>query len=178
MNAIQTGGNAPDAPMLAESLSTTMLAHAVGQSLARLREARGWTLADVSVRLKFSERQITALEAEHWSELPQGLSLRGLVRNYARLLGTDPDTLLAALAPQIGAVSAGSASQRSSSHLASERAAHLMSQEPDRRFPGGWVIGVIAVAALAAVAAYALGWWPGGSGGAAPALPAAPVMPE
>src|SRR5690606_18906383 len=35
-----------------------------------------------------------ALEDERWDELPRGPSLRGLVRNYARLLGLDAETLL------------------------------------------------------------------------------------
>lgn len=69
----------------------------LGGSLRALREARRWSLADVSARLKFGVRQIEALESERWDELPQGPSLRGLVRNYARLVEVDPDTLMNAL---------------------------------------------------------------------------------
>lgn len=68
-----------------------------GASLRALREARGWTVADVSARLKFGVRQIEALEADRWEELPQGLPLRGLIRNYARLLDVAPETLMSAL---------------------------------------------------------------------------------
>ncbi|GAA5234378.1 DUF4115 domain-containing protein [Verticiella sediminum] len=68
-----------------------------GASLRALREARHWTVADVSARLKFAPRQIEALEADQWENLPQGPSLRGLVRNYARLLEQDPDTMMRAI---------------------------------------------------------------------------------
>lgn len=68
-----------------------------GASLRALREARGWGVADVSARLKFGVRQIEALESDRWEELPQGPSLRGLIRNYARLLDVAPETLMTAL---------------------------------------------------------------------------------
>jgi len=156
-----------DAPTLAASLSASMSAdvRAVGLSLTRLREARGWTLAEVSVRLKFSERQLAALEAERWAELPHGLPLRGLVRNYARLLELDPEALLTALAPQLDARQAGRAQLGvpSVSQLASDRAAHLMSQASNHRRRGIWLVAAIVLLALAALAAfltYAPGGWP------------------
>ena len=68
-----------------------------GASLKALREARGWGVADVSARLKFGVRQIEALESDRWDELPQGPSLRGLIRNYARLLEVAPEALMTAL---------------------------------------------------------------------------------
>lgn len=68
-----------------------------GSSLRSLRESRGWSVADVSARLKFGVRQIEALESDRWEELPQGPSLRGLIRNYARLLDVAPETLMSAL---------------------------------------------------------------------------------
>src|SRR5690606_6602321 len=77
--------------------STTGPGSSVGASLRALREARRWSLADVSARLKFSVKQIDALESDRWNELPQGPSTRGLVRNYARLLDVDPDTLMNAM---------------------------------------------------------------------------------
>jgi cytoskeleton protein RodZ len=69
----------------------------VGHTLRELRMQRGWSIIDVSARLKFAPRQIEALENEDWSKLPRGSSLRGLVRNYARLLEIDPDPLLVAV---------------------------------------------------------------------------------
>jgi cytoskeleton protein RodZ len=69
----------------------------VGHALRELRMQRGWAIVDVSARLKFAPRQIEALENEEWDKLPRGSSLRGLVRNYARLLEIDPEPLLTAV---------------------------------------------------------------------------------
>ncbi len=69
----------------------------VGATLRAAREERGLTLSDISARLKFGVRQLDALEHERWDELPKGPSLRGLVRNYARLLGLDAEELLQAV---------------------------------------------------------------------------------
>jgi cytoskeleton protein RodZ len=69
----------------------------VGHALRELRLQRGWSIVDVSARLKFAPRQLEALESEDWSKLPRGSSLRGLVRNYARLLEIDPEPLLVAV---------------------------------------------------------------------------------
>lgn len=78
----------------------------LGLSLQALRKARRLTLADVSVRLKFSARQLDALENERWNELPKGLPLRGLVKNYARFLEADPEPLMSMLEAQAGDIAA------------------------------------------------------------------------
>jgi len=75
----------------------------LGPALRALREARQVELAQVSVRLKFSVRQLQALEDEDWVRLPSGLALRGMVKNYGRFLETDPAALLAMLDAQTGA---------------------------------------------------------------------------
>lgn len=66
----------------------------LGATLRALREAKRLTLSDVSGRLKFSVRQIEMLENEQWDGLPQGVPLRGMVRNYGRFLETDVNSLL------------------------------------------------------------------------------------
>jgi len=66
----------------------------LGQTLKRLREAQALSLAAVSARLKFSARQLNALETEDWASLPAGMPLRGLVKNYATLLQADPRLML------------------------------------------------------------------------------------
>src|SRR5438105_945043 len=42
--------------------------------------------------------QVEALESGDYARLPQGTFLRGFVRNYAKALGLDPESLLARLA--------------------------------------------------------------------------------
>lgn len=65
-----------------------------GAALATAREAKGLTRNEVAERLKLSPRQIEALEAEDWSALPDPVFVRGFVRNYARLLDLDAETLI------------------------------------------------------------------------------------
>jgi cytoskeleton protein RodZ len=66
---------------------------ATGTRLRKAREAAGMSLEDVSGKLKLSPRQIAAIEAEDWAELPQAPFTRGFVRNYARLVGIPEETL-------------------------------------------------------------------------------------
>lgn len=66
----------------------------VGRELAAAREARGLALADVAQQLKFSPRQLEALEQENIEALPGHTITRGMVRNYARLLKLDAEPLV------------------------------------------------------------------------------------
>ncbi len=67
----------------------------VGELLAEARESQGLTLDDIANQLKFSTRQIEALEAGRFEQLPGGPFVRGMVRSYARLVNLDPAALLA-----------------------------------------------------------------------------------
>lgn len=80
---------------------------------ARLREARerlGLSVDDVVSRIKFAPRQIAALEADDYAQLPEPAFVRGFVRSYARLVQLDPAPLLAAL-PHTPAAPAPAAEQ-------------------------------------------------------------------
>ena len=66
----------------------------VGQELAAVREERGLALSDVAQQLKFSARQLEALEQENLDALPGATFTRGMVRSYARLLKLDPEPLV------------------------------------------------------------------------------------
>jgi cytoskeleton protein RodZ len=74
----------------------------VGAQLAHARESQGLGLAEVAQQLKFSQRQLEALEAERFGELPGATIARGMLRNYARLLKLDPDPLLERIAARLG----------------------------------------------------------------------------
>jgi len=78
----------------------------LGPTLRALRQSRQVELPQVSARLKFSVRQLQALEEEDWARLPSGLALRGMVKNYGRFLETDPTALLTMLDAQTGASAA------------------------------------------------------------------------
>ena len=66
----------------------------VGEVLREAREAQGLTLEDAAVRLHLMLRQVEAMEADDFESLGQPVFARGFVRNYARLLGIVPETLL------------------------------------------------------------------------------------
>ena len=78
---VQPSGATADAPTL-------------GLLLRKAREARGLSIDDVVHALKFSARQIEAIEADRMDVLPGAVFLRGLVRSYARLLKLDPESML------------------------------------------------------------------------------------
>jgi len=133
----------------------------VGHALRDLRVQRGWSIVDVSARLKFAPRQIEALENEDWSKLPRGSSLRGLVRNYARLLDIDPEPLLtavegpahAAAAPRVtDAVASSVAAVSSAVPVSTSRRRSSIGQQRRR---GVGVFGIVLVL-IAAGAAYAV----------------------
>ena len=71
----------------------------VGQQLQKARLAKGLTADEVAKALKLSPRQVVAMEDDNWSSLPCNTIIRGFVRNYARLLGLNADSLMGQLDP-------------------------------------------------------------------------------
>lgn len=69
----------------------------VGGRLRQAREAAGLSVGDVAGSLKFSPRQIEALEGDDFAALHGATLIRGFVRSYARLLKLDTDGMLAQL---------------------------------------------------------------------------------
>ncbi|HEY9280108.1 MAG TPA: helix-turn-helix transcriptional regulator [Eoetvoesiella sp.] len=129
----------------------------VGTTLKTLREAKRLSLNEVSARLKFSVRQIETLESEQWDRLPQGVPLRGMVKNYGRFLETDVDSLLVMLDHQIGSGSAQPAVLKGSASLA--RADLSMQAEATHR-PWGWLIVILILLFVAGFYAIERGWLP------------------
>jgi cytoskeleton protein RodZ len=68
-----------------------------GRTLAAARAARGLTVTEIALRLKFAPKQIEALEADRYELLAGPAFVRGMVRAYAKLLGADADALVAQL---------------------------------------------------------------------------------
>ncbi|WP_414039258.1 helix-turn-helix domain-containing protein [Acidithiobacillus sp. M4-SHS-6] len=62
--------------------------------LRSAREARGWTLRQVAEQLHITEVQVQGLEEGDYSVLPGATFARGFLKNYARLLGLNPEPLL------------------------------------------------------------------------------------
>jgi cytoskeleton protein RodZ len=84
----------------------------IGSELARAREARGMSIAEVSQLLKFAPRQIEALEHDRFDRLPGSTIARGMVRNYAKLLRVDPEPLVERMAGKMAVPDAGRLASR------------------------------------------------------------------
>ena len=63
------------------------------ETLRVARQLAGLSQEDIASKLKLSPRQIAAIETGDWSALPERTFTRGFMRNYARLVGVDPDSL-------------------------------------------------------------------------------------
>jgi cytoskeleton protein RodZ len=66
----------------------------VGAVLSDARKAQRWSVGYVARRLKITPQQVEALEADAFDRLPGRVFVRGFLRNYAVLLGIDPQPLL------------------------------------------------------------------------------------
>ncbi|WP_047536915.1 helix-turn-helix domain-containing protein [Methylotenera versatilis] len=65
-----------------------------GGALRIAREKQGLSLNDVTSRLKISNKQIEAIEADNFTALPESTIVKGFIRNYAKLLKLDAGPLL------------------------------------------------------------------------------------
>ena len=57
-----------------------------------------FSIEEVSLRVRLAPRQIAAIEANDFGALPGMATVRGFIRSYAKLLGLDPEPLVAMLA--------------------------------------------------------------------------------
>lgn len=129
----------------------------IGGTLRARRIARGLSVAEVSGRLKFGVRQIEALEANAWDDLPGGPSLRGLVRNYARMVDIDDEPLVQQL-PGNARVAPPAAAVGNMLTGRSELPTNSLREwsEP-RRGPRGWLVLVFVVLLALAAVGYFVG---------------------
>ncbi len=69
----------------------------VGELLRAARESAGFSIGEIANRLRMGTKQIDAIERADYSALPQGIFLRGFIRNYAKVVGINIDEALATL---------------------------------------------------------------------------------
>ncbi|MBC8746084.1 cytoskeleton protein RodZ [Paraburkholderia sp. WC7.3g] len=127
---------------------------AVGARLTQLRESKGWTIEDVSARLKVSVVKLSALEAGDISHLPDTTFALGVVRSYAKMLGADPSPFTAALRREKG-VPAPNLSMPASSGTDLPRGKVSLSLGDSGHKSRSWLWGIAAIV----VAVIALGMW-------------------
>ena len=160
----QTGshsGNQPEGEALAgATASSGNLAGslesivAVGARLAQLRTAKGWSIDDVSARLKVSPQKVRGLEAGDLSHLPDRTFAAGIVRSYAKMLGADPTPFTQALRREKG-VPAPDLSMPASSGKDLPRGRVSLSLGGSGQKSRSWLWGIAAII----VAVIALGMW-------------------
>lgn len=81
---------------MTEDLAVESTTQTAGAQLAQGRKERNMSVADAAAKLRIAPRQIEALEADDYERLPGHTIARGFVRNYARLLQLNPETILGA----------------------------------------------------------------------------------
>lgn len=154
-------------------------ASSAGASLAAAREDMNLSVADVARHLKLTPAQVEALEEGAYERLPGRVFVRGFLRNYAKLLGVDPQPLL----------------RRIEHEMPQPRIVEEPPPAPEAVMPTGepsrWPLYVgISVIVIAALAAYEFGFnsppahepeseavTPGTAAVAPSAPPAAPIPP-
>ncbi|MFM0270050.1 helix-turn-helix domain-containing protein [Paraburkholderia aspalathi] len=127
---------------------------AVGARLTQLRELKGWTIEDVSARLKVSVTKLRALESGDISHLPDTTFALGVVRSYAKMLGADPTPFTQALRREKG-VPAPDLSMPASSGKDLPRGRVSLSLGGSGQKSRSWLWGIAAII----VAVIALGMW-------------------
>ncbi|AFT86409.1 XRE family transcriptional regulator [Paraburkholderia phenoliruptrix BR3459a] len=127
---------------------------AVGARLTQLRELKGWSIEDVSARLKVAPAKLRALESGDISHLPDTTFALGVVRSYAKMLGADPTPFTQALRREKG-VPAPDLSMPASSGKDLPRGRVSLSLGGGAQKSRSWLWGVAAVI----VAVIALAMW-------------------
>lgn len=76
--------------------------NSIGEQLRQAREAKGLSVHDVEQATHIRRAFLLAIEEGRLEELPEPIYARGFVRQYARLVGLDPEPLLEAFGRAIG----------------------------------------------------------------------------
>ncbi len=82
----------------------------VGEQLKAARIAQNRELAEIAATLCLDSTTLDALESDNEKQLPEPIFVQGYIQNYARLLGLDPQPLLAlykAQAPEVPELKVG-----------------------------------------------------------------------
>jgi len=132
----------------------------IGPTLRSMREARRISVGEASQRLKFSVRQIEALEAERWDRLPSGVPLRGFVRNYARYMEADVESVLVLLDNQVGSTAPRSVMSAPGVPPSVGADAELPTAAEASHRPWGWLLIILAILIIAGFYAIDRGWIP------------------
>ena len=155
---------------------------AAGAMLMHAREAAALSVDQVAAQLKLAPRQVRALESGDFAALPGRTFVRGFVRNYARFLDIDAESVLAALP------GADDDPGLSHPHLANTHRVmgEIPAEHARRRSVAGLAIALALIAIIAVAVLYEMlrPPWPAAPGADKPAAPriestpATPMAPD
>lgn len=121
-----------------------------GQILRDARIKRSMSVGEVAHRLRLSEQQVEAIEAQDFSRLPAAVFLRGYIRNYANLLQLDDVPLLMEAVPQARPVDATFVGKRNAQRFKSIEPVY----RSGRGSRGEWLYIAVILAAFVAYGVY------------------------
>lgn len=128
-----------------------------GDGLRTERERRGIALDDIAVATRVSVRNLQALEAERFQELPGGVFNRGIVRAYARFCGLDEDGTVTAYSDALRSQGVDPEQQHADWATFAENVGRTRETlQPQRRLRWLGVAAMLLGLLLLAVAVYAL----------------------
>jgi cytoskeleton protein RodZ len=143
-------------------------ASSAGASLAAAREELNLSISDVARHLKLTPAQVEALEEGAYERLPGRVFVRGFLRNYAKLLGVDPQPLLRRIEHEMP-------QPRVVQEAPHQHEAVMPTGEKSRVPLYGGIIAIV----IAALAAYEFGFnAPPAAEGETPAATAAPAVTD
>ncbi len=62
----------------------------VGEILKKQREKKGYTLSQVEKEIKIRQKFLAAIEENNWKDFSSKVYIAGIVKNYSKFLGIDP----------------------------------------------------------------------------------------
>jgi cytoskeleton protein RodZ len=142
----------------------------VGEELRAGRVRLQLSVQDVSQRLKYSARQIEAIERDDYAALPGLTFTRGFVRGYARLVGVDADDAVRRVEKALDYVAEGPSTQQLQSIVPSQPAVALPGKSGS-----GWPWVLATFVAVVGMGGYALHQWQAPARVVAAATPATPA---
>jgi cytoskeletal protein RodZ len=66
----------------------------VGELLSKERQKKGLTLKQIEKEIRIRENLLKAVEDNNWSVFSSKIYITGIIRNYARYLGLDPQKMI------------------------------------------------------------------------------------
>jgi cytoskeleton protein RodZ len=117
-----------------------------GETLRKARENKGWSQAEVAVKLNLTVQALAYLESGDFAKLPGNTFARGYIRTYAKLLGIDQEPLVVAFDQLTGSNASGSS-------------VHALGRIEEPAHVAQNILRVISLALLAALALASYLWW-------------------